>query len=220
MSYCHRTADGSAIDLAVGKVVCVGRNYLEHIRELNNEVPEKPLLFMKPNTALVDIYQPLSLPEGLGQCHNETEIAVLIDKPLTAANQAQAYEAIWGYGIGLDLTLRELQSELKSRGHPWERAKAFDASCPMSGFVPKQQLSDPEDISFKLEVNQTVRQQSSSAFMMLSILELLVEISHSFSLLPGDIVLTGTPKGVAKLASGDHLLLTLADKLVIETRVA
>jgi len=220
MNYFHKTADGSAIDLNVGKVVCVGRNYLEHIYELNNTVPETPLLFMKPATALVDIDQPLLLPQGQGECHNETEIAVLIDKPLTGANESQALGAIWGYGIGLDLTLRELQTELKQQGYPWERAKSFDASCPISAFVPKQQLPEPKDISFKLEVNGSVRQQSSSAFMMLSILALLVEISQHFTLLPGDIVLTGTPKGVAKLESGDGLVLTLADKLRIETQVA
>ena len=138
--YQHQFIDGRKIDLPLGKVVCVGRNYLEHIQELNNEVPNEPLLFIKPNTALCNLAEPIVIPKGVGSCHNELEIAILIGQRLNHCNEKQAKQSIIGVGLGLDLTLRDVQDRLKAKGQPWERAKSFDASCPISVFVQAQEV--------------------------------------------------------------------------------
>lgn len=141
MAYQHRYLDGSPLTLPVGKVVCIGRNYLDHIRELNNTVPETPILFMKPATALTALDEPIHLPTGRGECHHEVELAVLIGQELRQADAATARQAVAGYGVALDLTLRDLQNALKKQGHPWETAKAFDGSCPLSPFLKPDRKS-------------------------------------------------------------------------------
>ena len=119
MAYLHRYLDGDPLDLPVGKVVCIGRNYLDHIRELSNVVPETPILFMKPTTALISLDDPIRLPTGRGECHHEIELAVLIGRELQNADAETAAQAVAGYGVALDLTLRDLQTTLKKQGHPW-----------------------------------------------------------------------------------------------------
>lgn len=210
--YQHMNISDETLNLPVGKVVCIGRNYLDHIRELGNEVPEQALLFMKPATALIGLDEPLSLPTDLGECHNELEVALLINAPIQRGDEINIVEMIWGVGLGLDLTLRDLQSKLKEKGQPWERAKAFDYSCPISKFIPMNEFSDLNQLEFSLSVNNITRQQGDTAKMMRSIEALLTEITDCFTLLPGDIVLTGTPAGVGVLNSGDKLALTLANR--------
>ncbi len=219
MAYQHRFLDGSAVPLPVGKVVCIGRNYLEHIRELGNPMPTTPVLFMKPATALADLDQPLALPAEGGVCHHEVELAVLIGRELRRASPDVAREAVAGYGIALDLTLRELQNQLKAAGQPWELAKAFDGACPLSRFLKPEELADPQDTDLSLTVNGQVRQQGSTRMMMMGIFHLIAYISGRFTLLPGDVVLTGTPEGVGPLGAGDHLTLTLAGRHCFETTV-
>lgn len=210
MSYQHHFADNSPISLPLGKVVCVGRNYAEHARELNNPVPAEPLLFIKPATAVVALDQPLRLPQGLGAVHYETEIALLIGQTLSGdVSEQQATAAIAGIGLALDLTLRELQDQLKAKGHPWERAKAFDGACPLSAFVEPAQLPDLTAIPLQLRINGELRQQGNSAEMIAPIIALLRHIAGVFTLQPGDVVITGTPAGVGVLASGDQLQLAI-----------
>lgn len=218
--YQHYDIDGNAIPLATGKVVCVGRNYLDHIEELNNVVPDEALLFIKPTTALCSVTEPLVVPSGLGSCHNELEIAVLIKNKLTKADPAEIKNAIWGYGLALDLTLRDVQDTLKGKGQPWERAKAFDLSCPISGFIRADKVNDPQALNFTLRVNEQIRQQGNSAYMLRAMEQLILEISHNFTLLPGDIVLTGTPKGVGPLQTGDTLAIELVGYFSLVTRVS
>jgi 2-keto-4-pentenoate hydratase/2-oxohepta-3-ene-1,7-dioic acid hydratase in catechol pathway len=212
VAYQHRYLDGSRLDLPVGKVVCIGRNYLDHIRELNNAVPETPILFMKPATALIALDEPIRLPAGRGECHHEVELAVLVGQELRNVDAAVARQAIAGYGVALDLTLRDVQNELKKKGQPWETAKAFDGSCPLSPFLKPAALPTPQATDLMLQVNGAIRQQGNTRLMMVGIFELMAYISTHFTLLPGDVVLTGTPAGVAPLASGDVLLLGLADQ--------
>ncbi|NMP33475.1 fumarylacetoacetate hydrolase family protein [Thalassotalea sp. M1531] len=207
--YQHIDINGHAIELPVGKVVCVGQNYHDHIKEMNSIVNGEAVLFMKPNTAICSLLSPVVIPSGQGECHNEAEIAVLINKPLKAASPQQAIAAIWGVGIGLDLTLRDVQRAMKELGRPWEVAKSFDLSAPVSPFIPLNKVSDLSKIEFSLTVNDVLRQQGQSALMIRSIAELVSIISKHFTLLPGDIVFTGTPKGVAPLFAGDKLSLTL-----------
>jgi 2-keto-4-pentenoate hydratase/2-oxohepta-3-ene-1,7-dioic acid hydratase in catechol pathway len=209
--YRHRDRDDHDLALPVGKVVCVGRNYLEHVHELRNPVPEKPVLFMKPATALVSLDALLHLPADQGRCHHEVELAVLIGRRLQQADAQTARTAVAGYALALDLTLRDLQDQLKSKGLPWERAKAFDGACPISGFIPPEQLADPQNTPLTLTVNGVLRQRGNTGQMMVGIFDLLAHISENFTLLPGDVVLTGTPAGVGELKAGDRLEMTLAD---------
>ncbi len=220
MHYQHRSADGRVLPLPAGKVVCIGRNYAEHARELNNPVPETPLLFIKPNTAMAELEKPLKLPPTEEACHFEAELSVLIGKPLTRATEQQARDAVAGFGLGLDLTLRELQNQLKQKGHPWETAKAFDNSCPLSAFVDSEAIGNPEATEYRLWVNNELRQHGRSRQMLTPVYRLLAYCSQHFTLLPGDVVLTGTPAGVGILSPGDRLKLVLADVLELETRVA
>lgn len=217
--YSHKICSGDPIDLPVGKVVCVGRNYVDHIEELNNPIPEQPILFIKPNTAVCDVSQPISIPKLQGACHNELEVAVLIKHTLCQVTHAEVLNGVWGYGLGLDLTLRDVQTQLKQKGLPWERAKAFDRSCPLSGFVPRRHMKNEHVIEFKLMVNNDVRQSGNSQMMIHGIANLLVEISHTFTLLPGDVVMTGTPKGVGPLCIGDRLDVSMDDNIHLLTTV-
>ncbi|MCP4864704.1 MAG: fumarylacetoacetate hydrolase family protein [Alteromonas sp.] len=218
--YQHTTLAGERIDLPVGKVVCVGRNYLDHIEELNNEIPAEPLLFMKPATALCEISKPLVIPADRGECHNELEVALLIAQPLRdCSNEQTAANALYGVGLALDLTLRDVQQKLKDKGQPWERAKAFDGACPVSSFMPLDASIDLGDLDFSLTINGEVRQQCNTKMMMRDALSLLCAISQVFTLQPGDIVLTGTPKGVGPLHPGDSLQLKMAPWFDIHTQV-
>lgn len=218
MKYAHTFLDGSPCALPVGKVVCVGRNYAAHARELGNAVTETPMLFLKPATALLPLEAGFSLPENRGECHHETELTLLIGKELKNADTPECWAAIAGVGLGLDLTLRDLQNTLKKNGHPWEIAKAFDGAAPLSPFLPPDTFGDFTDVKFALTVNGVLRQSGHSADMITSALNLLAYISTIFTLQPGDVVMTGTPEGVAALHSGDVMVLEMAG-LRAESRV-
>jgi 2-keto-4-pentenoate hydratase/2-oxohepta-3-ene-1,7-dioic acid hydratase in catechol pathway len=217
--YQHHWKDGTPVHLPLGKIVCVGRNYAAHARELDNPVPDEPLLFIKPATSAAYLTRPLQIPADRGSVHFETELAVLIGRPLTAASPEEANGAILGYGLALDLTLRDLQSQLKAQGHPWERAKGFDGACPLSPFVSSEGM-DPHNARFTLEVDGKLQQSGDAQDMLMPVLELIAHISGQFSLMPGDVVLTGTPQGVGPLQSGQTLSLELDDRLFVGTHVA
>jgi len=204
--YQHHNWQGALLDYPVSKVVCVGSNYAKHIQEMGSAVPDEPVLFIKPETALCDIRQPLALPQGLGSVHHEVELAVLIGATLRQASEAHVQKAIAGYGIALDLTLRDVQGKMKKAGQPWEKAKGFDNSCPISGFIPTADFkADPQNTSLSLKVNGDIRQQGNTADMIHKILPLIAYMSCYFTLKPGDVILTGTPEGVGPLNSGDEL---------------
>ena len=192
---------------------------MAHVQELGNKVPGEPLLFMKPASAMVGLDGPVSIPADRGALHHEAEIAVLIGKTLTEATADQARTGISGIGLGLDLTLRDLQTRLKKKGHPWERAKAFDGSCPLTRFVPLGDFESLDEIELRFSINGTIRQQGSSAQMIFGIVELVVEISAIFTLEPGDVVLTGTPAGVGPLIAGDRFELELVDHLKVGSSI-
>jgi 2-keto-4-pentenoate hydratase/2-oxohepta-3-ene-1,7-dioic acid hydratase in catechol pathway len=217
--YTHRWKGGEEISLPVGKVVCVGRNYAEHAKELNNPVPKEPLLFMKPATSIVDFEQPIQIPTQFGEVHYESEIAILIGEKLSSADMSldAIQRSIYGVGASLDLTLRELQSSLKEKGQPWEKAKAFDGSCPLTSFVQKDQISSLSDLSIALTIDEQLVQSGSSSDMLTPIVDLLAYITRFFTLMPGDVVLTGTPKGVGAITPDQSLTLILGDALAWTT---
>lgn len=208
-NYQHRWLNGEAIDLPAGKVVCVGRNYAAHAKELNNPIPEKPILFIKPSTALVALNEPIPIREEQGGCHYETEIALLIGKRLKNATPDEARQSIKATGIALDLTLRDLQTQLKQQSHPWEIAKGFDGACPISEWIPASELDPLSETELQLTINGEIRQQGNSRDMITAIPELLAYMSSYFTLEAGDIVLTGTPAGVGALTKRDQLQLNL-----------
>ncbi|WP_352310241.1 fumarylacetoacetate hydrolase family protein [Psychrobacter sp. W2-37-MNA-CIBAN-0211] len=195
----------------IGKVVCVGRNYAAHAQELGNEVPAAPMLFMKPASAVVSIRQGVIRPnlDLFGDTHYEAELCVQLSADLSAATIEQAQQAIGGVTLGLDLTLRDLQTELKEKGHPWERAKCFDGACVLADWIDPQAFGDFTEVHYQLTINDTLKQDGDSALMLFPVYELLANISHAFSLQAGDVIMTGTPSGVGILHAGDKLMLKL-----------
>lgn len=189
----------------VGKIICLGRNYLDHIRELGNKVPDRAVIFCKPASSLLENGGAIEIPEYSNDCHHELELALLVGKTGKNIPESQALTYLSGYGVALDLTLRDLQSELKEKGLPWEIAKGFDTSCPISDFVPAQQVDNPNSLRLQLKVNGQIRQDGTTAQMMRSVEEILAEVSTFYTLEPGDIILTGTPAGVSRIKSGDTL---------------
>ncbi len=221
MSFQHHWNDGEAIELTTKKVVCAGLNYALHVKEMNSKAPDtEPVLFIKPATALQDLHAPLCIPKDRGAVHHELEIALLIGRRLSQCSAAEAVGAVSGLGLALDLTLRDLQTELKKAGRPWEKAKGFDGACAISHFVPISQCPPLDNIDIALSVNDSPRQQGNSRDMLFPIPSLLCAISEYFTLEPGDIVLTGTPEGVGSLSGGDQLSMSLGQVLEFTTRVA
>jgi 5-carboxymethyl-2-hydroxymuconate isomerase len=196
-----RLTDGRSFP--IGKIVCVGRNYAEHIRELGNEKPTQPVIFMKPASAVIGDGDQIRIPSYSSDCHHEVELALLMGRRASSITANEALPSIAGYGVAIDLTLRDVQASLKEKGLPWEIAKGFDTSCPLSSFVPASQISDPHDLRLMLEVNGQQRQDGSSSQMITRIPELLAYISSIFTLEEGDVILTGTPAGVSAIKSGD-----------------
>ena len=196
---------------SIGKVVCVGRNYAAHAEELGNEVPKAPILFMKPASSVVSIRQGVVRPNPAlyGETHYEAELCMQLAADLSAATIEEAKQAIGGVTLGLDLTLRELQAELKEKGHPWERAKCFDGACVLGDWLDPQVFGDFTDVHYQLTINDALKQDGDSALMLFPVYELLVNISHAFSLQAGDVIMTGTPSGVGALQAGDQLSLKL-----------
>lgn len=211
--------EGSDYREPVSKIVCVGRNYAAHARELDNPVPTQPLLFIKPPSTLQDLHEHIDLPADRGPVHYETEVALLIGSQLCRASQDSAMDAVIGVGLALDLTLRERQSELKENGYPWEIAKAFDGACPLSRFVAPETLPMPDRFRFTLSIDGEERQHGDTAEMLKPMPALLAYMSQHFTLWPGDVVLTGTPAGVGVLEPGQSLELALESQLRIESRV-
>ncbi len=218
MHYKHIDLNQKKISLPIGKVVCVGRNYADHAKELNNKVPEEPLLFMKPNTALTHFSDPISIQHLSHAVHYELEVAILIGQELKQAQKEHILPAIAGVGLSLDLTLRDVQNQLKSEGYPWEKAKAFDGSCPTSFFCTQKNI-DLTNLSLQLSINNKIVQQDNTRNMIFDIVSLIQYTSSHFTLLPGDIVLTGTPAGVGKLNHQDMLSASLHDFISLTTSV-
>ena len=210
MSYQHQYVDGTRIHFPIGKVVCIGRNYAEHAKELDNPIPTEPLLFIKPGSCVVAAEGGFAIPAERGSVHYEAEISVLIGKPLSNTPSAEeVIDAISGFAPGLDLTLRDKQAELKGKGLPWEIAKSFDGACVLAPFVQSSVFEDLTDIGIRLTINCEVRQDGKSALMLNPIVPMIQHMASCFSLQAGDVIMTGTPVGVGPLNAGDELVLEL-----------
>ncbi len=187
------------------KIICIGRNYADHISELNNERPTEPVIFMKPDTAVVLKKFPFVLPEFSKDVHHEVEILIKINRVGKYIDKKFAPNYYQEIGLGIDFTARDLQSKLKEKGLPWEIAKGFDGSAVIGKFVDKSKFSSLSDINFELKKNNETAQQGNTSLMLWQIDELIAYVSQFFTLKIGDIIFTGTPKGVAAVAENDVL---------------
>lgn len=198
------------MNIRPSKIICVGRSYADHAKELGNAIPDRPVLFMKPPSSLSPIDADITWNTALGHCHYECELSLRIDRPLKGEiDPLKALEAVGAVTLGLDLTLRDLQDDLKKKGQPWERAKAYDGSCVLADWVALSEVPDWQNIHYSFEVNNQVRQQGNTALLIFDIGTLLADMSQSFTLEVGDVVMTGTPAGVGALHAGDQLKMIL-----------
>jgi len=211
---------GSDRSYPIGKILCIGRNYADHIKELGNETPERPVIFMKPASSVIGEGEEIVIPPYSSDCHHEAELALLIGVGGKDIPAEEALGHLAGYGVAIDLTLRDVQAEQKKKGLPWEIAKGFDTACPLSDFAPASSVADPQDLRITLSVNGEPRQDGCTSLMIHRIPQLLSYLSSIFTLAPGDLVLTGTPAGVGPIKSGDRLVAEIAGvaKLSVSVR--
>ena len=201
------------------KIICVGRNYADHIEELKNERPQEPVLFMKPDTALLQKQFPFVIPEFSNEVHHEIELVVKINKVGKYIDAKFAHKYYDEVTVGIDFTARDLQDKLKAKGLPWEKAKAFDGSAVMGEFVPKTDFESLDSVNLELTSNDITVQKGNTESMLWKVDELIAEISQYFTLKTGDVIFTGTPKGVAKVSPGDVLEGFLEDKKLFKVQV-
>jgi acylpyruvate hydrolase len=189
----------------ISKIVCVGRNYAEHAKELGNEIPDKPVLFLKPASAMIYSGGEIIHPVYGNELHHEVELVLLIGETVKKASKAQSEKAIIGYGVGLDMTLRDVQNELKKKGNPWTLAKCFDTSAVISDFVLKNDYQLNSDEKLELKVNGVIKQNDNLKSMIFNPAEIVEFISSVMTLEKGDLIFTGTPAGVSRVNRGDKL---------------
>ena len=194
------------------KIICIGRNYLAHVKELDNALPTEPMFFMKPETALLPAGEPFPYPDFSKEIHYETELVLRICKSGKAIDEETASEYYDAITVGIDFTARDLQSQCKAKGHPWEIAKAFDYSAPVGEFKKISELNHPEDIAFGMKLNGEWVQQGHSHDMIFSFDKIIAHVSRFVTLNEGDIVFTGTPQGVGEVHVGDRLELFLEEQ--------
>lgn len=187
------------------KIIAIGQNYTEHNKELNSKHPTEPVVFMKPDSALLKNNKPFYLPDFSEDLHYETELIVKINRLGKNISPQFAHRYFAEIGLGVDFTARDLQRKLKNNGHPWEVAKAFDNSAVIGGFLPVSELGDIHQIEFRLDLNGVTVQQGNSKDMIFPVEELIAHVSRFFTLKIGDILFTGTPAGVGPVKVGDRL---------------
>ncbi len=199
------------------KIICIGRNYVAHAQELKNEIPEEPVFFMKPDSALLRNNDPFYIPDWTKEVHHEVELVIKINRLGKNIEKRFAHRYFDEVGLGIDFTARDVQKQLKEKGLPWEKAKAFDQSAVISStFFEKAILPEPEAIRFKLDINGKRVQDGNSELMIFSFEEIIAHVSKYITLKIGDLIYTGTPAGVGPVKIGDHLEGYLEDKKLLD----
>jgi len=201
------------------KIICVGRNYTDHIQELKSATPTEPVLFLKPDTSILLKRQPFFIPEFSNDVHHEVELLVRINKIGKHIDKKFAHKYYDEIGLGIDFTARDLQAELKKNGLPWEKAKAFDGAAVIGKFINKQEIGDIDNLGFRLEVNGNIVQKGNTNLMLWKIDALIENISKYFTLKIGDVIFTGTPSGVGKVVAEDKLTGYIEDQEMFSIRV-
>lgn len=201
------------------KLICIGRNYTKHIEELENEKPTDPVVFLKPDTAILLKKQPFFIPDFSNDVHHEVEVLVKINRVGKYIDKKFAHKYYDQIGLGIDFTARDLQSELKSKGLPWEKAKAFDGAAVVGNWLPKSKFENVNNINFSLHKNDELVQQGNTGLMLWKIDELIEYVSKYFTLKIGDIIFTGTPAGVGKVVANDKLKGFIEDEQLFSIHV-
>jgi len=201
------------------KIICIGRNYAKHIEELANEKPENPVIFLKPDSAILLKNQPFFIPPFSNDIHYEVEILVKINKVGKYIDERFAHKYYDEIGLGIDFTARDIQDKCKEKGLPWEKAKAFDGSAVIGEFIPKENLGDLNNLKFTLHKNDVLVQDGNTKAMLWKIDELIAYVSQFFTLKKGDVIFTGTPAGVGKVFENDILIGTLQEKELFSIKV-
>ena len=201
------------------KIICIGRNYIDHAKELNNPVPTKPVFFMKPDTALIQKHNPFFYPEFSNDIHYEVELVLKVCKNGRHIEEKFANKYFNQIGIGIDLTARDLQNNCKAKGLPWEIAKAFDNSAPLGEFLSVSDFDDLNNIDFSLKINNEIRQSGNSGDMIFSFEKVIAYISQFITLKIGDLIFTGTPVGVGPIKLEDHFEAFIEDKKLLDFNV-
>ncbi len=195
----------SAATLPIGKIFCLGRNYAEHAKEMKSDVPSTPIVFLKPSSAIIHNGEPIIRPSISKSLHHEAEVVVVIGKGGKNIPASEAGKHIAGYAIGLDMTLRDVQNDAKSKGLPWTVCKGFDTSAPISSVIPATRVADPAMLEFRCLVNGKQRQHGCASDMIFSPEEIIEYLSSLFTLEAGDLIFTGTPEGVGEVNPGDRV---------------
>lgn len=201
------------------KIICVGRNYAAHAKELNNAVEEEPVIFLKPDTSLLSNNQDFYLPDFSTDIHYETEVVVKINKPGKHIDEKFAHRYYDSVSVGVDFTARDLQAMLKSKGLPWERAKAFDGSAVIGSFLPLADVGNISDLNFSMSLNGQKVQSANTSEMVFSVDNVIAFVSRFITLKTGDLIYTGTPLGVGKVSVGDHLIGYLGENELFNFKV-
>lgn len=201
------------------KIICVGRNYVDHIKELNNNKPKEPVLFLKPQTAIINKGQPFFIPSFSNEVHYELEVIIKINRLGRFIEKKFSHKYYDEIGLGIDFTARDLQLELKKNGLPWEKAKAFDGSCLIGDWKNKKDFNNIDNIDFRLTKNDEIVQNSNTSLMLWKVDELIEYISKFFTLKIGDIIFTGTPAGVGKVQLNDKLKGYLNDNELLSINI-
>ncbi len=202
------------------KIICIGRNYVDHIAELNNERPEEPVVFMKPDTSILLDKNPFFIPEFSDDVHHEVEVVVKINRLGKHIQEKFAHKYYEEIGLGIDFTARDLQKKLKDQGLPWEKAKSFDGATVVSrNFLKKKSLGDLNNLPFQLYKNGNLQQDGNTNLMLWKIDELIAHVSQYFTLKIGDLIFTGTPAGVSRVAADDELRGVLAGEEQFSIRI-
>lgn len=201
------------------KIICIGRNYTDHAKELKNPVPEEPVVFLKPDTALLPKNHPFFYPEHTQNLHFETELVVRINRLGKHIQSKFSHKYYNEIGLGIDFTARDIQQKCKEKGLPWEKAKAFDHSAPVSKFIPLKEAGEINSISFSLKKNNELVQEGNTRDMIFKVDDLIAYISKYFTLKIGDLIFTGTPAGVGPVQKGDTLQGFMGEKKMLEVKV-
>lgn len=201
------------------KIICVGRNYAEHIKELGNTQNEEPVIFLKPDTAIPQRDMPFFYPAFSTDVHHEVEVVLKINKVGKNIAEKFAHKYYNELTVGIDFTARDLQSKLKAKGLPWELAKGFDGSAPVGTFVTKEQFGDLNNVNFSLRINGELKQEGNTAMMLFSFDRIIAFVSSYFTLKKGDLIFTGTPAGVSAVKIGDKLECFIGDEKLLEVNV-
>ena len=187
------------------KIICIGRNYSDHIKELSNERPKEPVVFIKPDSSIIAKNQNFIIPAFSDEIHHEVELVVKINKVGKYIDESFSNKYYNQIGLGIDFTARDIQNKLKEKGHPWEKSKAFDNSCMVGDFIKVEEIENISNINFELKKNSSIVQSGNSSNMLWKIDEIISYVSQYFTLKIGDLIFTGTPSGVSKVISGDLL---------------